>query len=308
MLRYVVVRLAGGLVTVWAVLTLVFFAVHLAPGDPAAAALAQSAAPADVLEQRREALDLNRPILIQYARYLGRLTGGDPGVSWATGQQVGPMVAQQIGPTVELAVTGTAVAVVLGLVLGYWAAVTSPSLGARLSRGLTGVLLTIPIAVSGLAFVAVFAVHLRWLPATGQGTVLHLILPALAVGLAGCGGFARAVDAGLTQILNQPFLVAARAKGMTRVQAIRRHGLRLGLLPTLDLVALQLGYLLSGAVITETLFARQGLGRLIVFAVLNQDLPVVQALVALAAAVYALLNFLADLARVYIDPRVRLDW
>ncbi len=291
----------------WAVLTVVFVAFRLAPGDPAQAAMLQSTASEEVLQQRREALGLHLPPLAQYARYMGSLVQADLGISWATGQRVDQVLVQQLQPTIELAIAGLIFAVIMGMGLGYTSAVLGSALVGRLSRTLTGVILSVPIPFLGIAFATLFAVHLQWLPATGQGEIKHLILPGLVVGLSTCGGLARAIDAGISRVLSQPFLITARAKGLTRQQALWRHGLRIAALPALDLLALQLGFLLSGAVITETLFARQGLGRVLLSAVLNRDLPVLQAVVTLSALVYTMLNVLADMAHSWLDPRIRFQ-
>lgn len=305
MLRFAGRRLLGLLISLWAVATLTFLAVHLVPGDPARAALSQSTASQDVIERRREALGLDLPLPVQYGRYLSRLARGDLGVSWSAGQPVSLLIGQQIPATIRLALAALAVAVIIGGALGIASALGGGTWIGQASRSLTGLFLAVPVMVSGTVLIWLFAILLGWLPATGQGGLRFLILPALVVGLSTSGGIARTVEAGVGEALRQPFMRLARAKGLTRVQATISHALRVGLLPTLDIVALQFGFLLGGAVVTEAVFARQGLGRLLLFAVLDKDLPVVQGIVVLAAAVYTVLNAFSDIAKAALDPRIR---
>lgn len=305
MFRFIAWRLAGVLLSLWAAVTLVFFAANIIPGDPAEAALAQSTASADVLEQRREALGLNDPLGVRYLRYIGGLVTGDLGVSWSLGQGVGELIAGQFAPTLALAFAGLAIAILAGGLLGLGATLGQGGWLGELSRGAVGLLLSVPVMVSGTLLIWVFSVLLGALPATGQGSAAQLVLPALAVGLNTSAGIARTVEAGVRAVSQESFLLLARAKGLRRWQVLTRHALRVGLLPTLDLIALQFGFLLGGTVVTEIVFARQGLGRLLLFAVLDQDLPVVQGIVVLAAAVYGVLNLAADIAKAWLDPRLR---
>lgn len=301
----VVRRIIGALLALWAVLSAVFFMIHFAPGDPAQAALMQSSASTDVLEQRRAALGLDLPIGAQYLRYLLRVSSGDLGVSWSTGQSVAVVLMEQLRPTLALATASIVVAVLVGLCLGISASMGTTPAAVALARGVTGLLLSVPVMVTGIVLIVVFAIGLDWLPATGYGSTQQIVLPAFAIGLGASGGIARSVDAGLTAILHEPFLLAARAKGLTRTRAMARHGLRVGLLPVIDIVALQLGYLLSGTVVTETLFARPGMGRVLLSAILNRDLPLLQGVVVISAVAYTGLNILADVAHGWLDPRIR---
>src|SRR5690606_29945129 len=223
------------------------------------------------------------------------------------GQGVGELIAGQFAPTLALAVAGLGVAVVVGGGLGLGAALGEETWLGEVSRGATGLLLSVPVMVSGTLLIWVFSVLLDLFPATGQGTPGQLVLPALAVGLNTSAGLARTVEAGVRAVAQEPFLLLARAKGLRRWQVLSRHALRVGLLPTLDLIALQSGFLLGGTVVTEIVFSRQGLGRLLLFAVLDKDLPVVQGIVVLAAVVYGVLNLAADIAKAWLDPRIRGD-
>lgn len=307
MLNLALRRLFGAILSLWAAITLTFLILYLTPGDPAEAALSQSTASQDSLEQRREALGLDLPLPVQYGRFLLNLTRGDLGVSWAGGQPVSLLVGQQIGATTSLATGGMVIALVSGVGLGLLAITNQDNWLGGISRGAAGFMLGMPVVFSGILLILIFSIRLNWLPATGQGTFRQLILPSMVVGLSAAGSIARAVDTGVSEALSQPFIRAARAKGLSPAQALHRHAVRVGLLPTLDIIALQFGFLLGGAVVTETIFARQGLGRVMLTAVLNKDLPVVQGIVILAALSYSLLNLLADLSHAWLDPRIRLN-
>src|SRR5574341_5838 len=299
--------MAGLFASLFVTLTLVFLTIHLMPGDPAQAALSQSTASQDVLERRREALGLDLPIHVQFGRYLWRLLHGDLGVSWSAGQSVGFMIASQLAPSAGLAASSMLMAVSLGTVLGLSAAVGA---GNRLSgtvRAISGFLLSMPVMFTSTFLVWVFALRLGWLPATGDGDLDQLVLPAAALSPGVAASISRVVDSGVTDVMRQPFMQTALAKGLSRRQAIFRHALRVGMLPALDVIALQAGYLLGGTVVVESVFARQGVGRLMLTAVLDKDLPVVQGVVILAAATYSLLNIAADIAHALLDPRIRLD-
>jgi peptide/nickel transport system permease protein len=292
-------------VSLWVVMTLTFFAIHLLPGDPAEAALSQSTVSQDVLQRRREALGLDQPLFAQYTNYVSRLVQGKLGISWATGEPVEFMISHQLAPTISLAVMSLVIGAGTGLVLGYAAAVPESGSLQFVSRSVTGFALAAPVMFSGTLLVWLFAIRLNWLPATGQQGPLSLLMPSAVVGLSLSGAVARATDAGIRSALEQPFVLAAKAKGLNRALAVRRHALRVGLLPLLNIIAGQFGFLLSGTIIAESFFARPGLGRLLLSAVLTHDVPVVQALTMLSCAIYITLNMLADILHFVFDPRIR---
>lgn len=304
MARFVIRRLLGLVLTLWAAATLTFVALRLVPGDPVEAALADSNAAPDVVERRRAALGLDQPSIIQYGRYLGGLLLGDLGVTWYSGEPVSLAIGQQLPATVRLASSAMVVAVILGLGLGALSASRQNRILAAMSSVLTGFSLATPVIISGPLLIYLFAIRLDWLPATGQGGPASLVLPSLVLGISASGGIARVVSAALGDALAQPFTTTARAKGLSPRQVLSRHALPVALMPVLTVIALQFGFLLGGAVVTESLFARQGIGRLLVDAVLRKDLPLVQGVVLLSALVYSLLNFIADVAHAWLDPRV----
>lgn len=307
MTHFIIRRFVSVCFSTWLAITLAFLGLYLVRGNPAEAALSQSAAPRDVLERRQEALGLNLPVYVQYGRYLLNVARGDLGVSWFGGQSVGLLLGQQVGATVDLALSAMIVAITLGLGIGVISASRTNFWLSHTGRILGGLFLALPVILTGTLAIWVFSVGLGWLPATGQGGIRHLVLPALVLGVSVGGGIARVVDAGVSEALGQLFMRTALAKGLSRWRALWRHGLRVGLLPVADVLALQFGYLLGGTVITESLFARQGVGRLLVTAVLNKDVPVVLAVVIFAVITYSLLNLLADIVHAWLDPRIRVE-
>jgi len=315
MLIFALRRLFTILPVLWAAATLTFFAIYLSPGDPATAQLAQSGASAAALAQRRAELGLDDPLGLQYARHISGLLRGDLGRSWSSNQAVSGIIGAALPSTLALTLAATAIALLIGLALGTGAALarhaasTSSHLRyawldtALMTLALGG--LSTPVALSGLAAVLVFSLGLGWFPATGQGDVRHLLLPALVLGWTIAGSLARLTRDRLLDALGRPYILAARARGVPAWRLLWRHTARVALPDVLTMLALQIGFLLGGAFITESVFARRGLGRVAVTAVLAQDLPVVEGVVLLAALVYTLANLAADLAQLWLDPRLR---
>lgn len=292
----------------WAAATLTFFAIHLASGDPATAQLAQSGASAKAIAERRAALGLDDPLETQYARYLRGLLQGDLGRSWHSNRPVNQIIAEAALPTAVLTLAATGVSLLTGLALGTVAALARQRRWVWLDTtcmvlALTG--LSTPVAFSGLVAILIFSLSLGWLPATGGGGLRHLLLPALVLGWAGSGSLARLTRDRLLDVLDQFFITAARARGIPPLRILKRHAAWVALPDVLTMLALQVGFLLAGTVITESVFARRGLGRVAVEAVMAQDLPVVQGVVLLSALVYSLCNVSADAIRSRIDPRLR---
>ena len=301
---FVARRVFEGAFSLWAVLTLVFVLMQIVPGDPAEAALVQSTASQEQLERQRAALGLDQPIVRQYVRALLGVVSEQSPVSWSTGGSVRTAVSEHFGATAALAVTSMGIAIVLGFALGVVGAIGRGPIDAA-GRTIAGILVAVPIMFSGTFLIWIFAITLDWLPATGQQGLNSLILPAIAVGLSASGAIARAVDAALADVMNMPFILAARARGLRQSKIVWRHALPVALLPILDVLSVQFGYLIAGTIIAETVFARQGLGRLLLAAVVNKDLPVVQGVITINAFFYIAFNLLSDVLRGLIDPRIR---
>jgi peptide/nickel transport system permease protein len=305
-LRYLVRRILLTIPVLLGVATLVFSLIHLVPGDPAQAMLGDGAAPQDVAELRTS-LGLDRPLLEQYVTFLRHAITGDLGQSFRTGQPVTAMIVERMPATAELAVAAMIVAILIALPLGVVAAVwrgTAADYGA-MTFALAGV--SIPNFWLGPLLAIVFAVELGWLPVSGRGTLAHLILPAVSLGLALAAILARMTRASLLDELRELYVRAAQARGVSRVIAITMHALRNSMVPLLTIVALQFGAVLTGAVITETIFAWPGIGRLLIQSIGFRDYPMVQGCILLIAVTYVTVNLVTDLMYGVLDPRIRLE-
>jgi len=303
--RYIGRRLVQAAFVLWLAATLAFVGLQLAPGDPAQALLAASGATPEEIAERRAQLGLDDPFLVQYARYLMDLARGDLGRSWLHGRPVSRMILEQLPATVELAVAAMLVGVALGLGLGILGAVRRSTWLDTAVTAVAAVGLSTPTSWSGILAILLFSLQLGWLPATGEGGLRHLVLPALVLGFALSGSIARLVRARVVEVMGEPFVLAARARGLPSQRVLCVHVLRAALAPALTVIALQLGFLLGGAVVTESVFARRGLGKLAVEAIVWRDLPVVRGVVVCGAIAYVLANLAADLAQAWLDPRLR---
>ena len=306
MFRYFIRRVLLAVPVLLGVATLVFSLIHLVPGDPAQAMLGDGAAPQDVAELRTS-LGLDQPLLTQYTSFLRHAIAGDLGKSFRTGQPVTTMIMERVPATAELAFAAMFVAVLIAIPLGVVAAVwrgTSIDFGA-MTFALAGV--SIPNFWLGPILAIVFAVELGWLPVSGRGTMAHLVLPAFSLGLALAAILARMTRASLLDELNELYVRAARARGVSRTSSIATHALRNSLVPLLTIVALQFGAVLTGAVITETIFAWPGIGRLLIQSIGFRDYPMVQGCILLIAVTYVTVNLVTDLMYGVLDPRIRFE-
>lgn len=306
MLRYLIRRVLLTIPVLIGVATLVFSLIHLVPGDPAQAMLGDGASPQDIAELRTS-LGLDKPLLEQYVTFMRQAAVGDLGQSFRTGQPVTTMIAERLPATAELALAAMLVAILIALPLGVIAAVwrgTAADYGA-MTFALAGV--SIPNFWLGPVLAIVFAVELGWLPVSGRGTLAHLVLPAVSLGLALAAILARMTRASLLDELRELYVRAARARGVSRPAAIAGHALRNSLIPLLTIVALQFGAVLTGAVITETIFAWPGIGRLLIQSIGFRDYPMVQGCILLIAVTYVTVNLVTDMLYGVLDPRIRLE-
>jgi ABC-type dipeptide/oligopeptide/nickel transport system permease component len=276
------------------------------PGDPAQAMLGDGASAQDIAELRAS-LGLDKPLIEQYVTFIRQAIGGDLGRSFRTGQPVTTMIIERMPATAELAVAAMIVAIVIAVPLGVVAAVwrgTAVDYGA-MTFALAGV--SIPNFWLGPLLAIVFAVELGWLPVSGRGTLAHLVLPAISLGLALAAILARMTRASLLDELNELYVRAARARGVSRAAAITSHALRNSLVPLVTILALQFGAVLTGAVITETIFAWPGIGRLLIQSIGFRDYPMVQGCILLIAVTYVTVNLITDLLYGALDPRIRFE-
>ena len=297
-------RLLSTIPVLFGAITLVFVTMRILPGDPTEVLVAQGGGTAaDVATLRRE-YGLDQPLGLQYFSFLLDLVRGNLGRSLFTNQRISQIIAQQAPATISLAGAALAVAIGIGLPLGIVSATRQGSWLDTFCVGISLVGVSVPIALSGIAMVLFFSLTLRWFPATGQGTLRHLILPAAVMGFASAGSIARLVRTQLVDVLNEEYIYVARAKGLAENHILVFHALRNALIPVLTLIGLQFGFMLGGAVVTESVFARQGLGSTLVDAILRQDYPVVQGIVIVSAALYTAINLIVDMSYCYLDPRI----
>jgi peptide/nickel transport system permease protein len=304
MTRMLLARLAQAVPVALAVATVVFALLHLVPGDPVELLLGEGARAADV-EALRARLGLDRPLGEQYLDFLAGLAHGDLGTSLATGRPVADLLVEHYPATFELAVAALLVALVVALPLGIAAALRRDRAldhGARLFA-MAGV--SVPSFWLGPVLILLFAIHWDLAPVSGRAGPASLVLPAVTLGTSMAGLLTRIVRASLADELERPYMTTARAKGLPRRQVILRHALRCALVPVVTVAGLQFGALLTGAVVTETIFSWPGIGRLLIQSIRLRDYPVVQGVVLLIALTYVVVNLLTDLLYARLDPRVR---
>ena len=305
MLTFTLRRFLSMLLVLWGVVTLTFFAIRLLPGDPATVIISQGGGSAKDIAQLRERLGLDEPLPVQYGRFLGRLVQGDLGTSLVSHRPVSDAIAEQLPHTLALATSATLLSVVLGVSMGVLAATHQGTWVDQLCITLAVLGVSLPILLSGLLLILLFSLVLGWLPATGQGSWRHLVMPALVLSMASLGTIARLVRTQMLEVLPQDYVSVARAKGVSERAILWRHALRNALIPVITIIGLQFGALLGGTMVTESLFSRRGLGRLVVDAISWKDYPLVQGVVILVAAIYVIVNFLVDISYGLLDPRIR---
>ncbi len=305
MLSYLVQRLAGAGLVMLGVVSIVFVLIHLVPGDPVEVMLGESASAAD-REALRSALGLDRPVLSQYLAYLHGLLQLDLGVSIHQREPVIDLLLERLPATGLLAVASLLVTVLLAFPLGIVAAVRRNSAWDTSAMGFSLLGVSIPNFWLGPLLILLFSLWLGWFPVSGQHGLASVVLPALTLGTGLAAVLSRMLRSSMLEVLHEDYLRTARAKGLPPARIILHHALRNALLPVITLLGLQLGALLAGAVITETVFSWPGIGLLTIESIQSRDYPVVQACVLLISVVYVLVNVVTDLAYAWIDPRIRL--
>ena len=306
MFRFLIRRLILTIPVVLGVATLVFSLIHLVPGDPAQAMLGESASPADMVELRAR-LGLDRPLIVQYGRFLKGLVRGDLGTSLRTNQPVADAIAERMPATFELGMAAMLIAVVFAVPLGVMAAVGAGTVIDHTATTLALIGISMPNFWLGPLLAIVFSVTLGWLPVSGRGTLAHLVLPAVTLAAPLAAVLARMTRASVIEELREPYILAARARGVSKMRAVLQHAFRNSLIPIVTVVGLQFGAVLTGAVITETIFAWPGVGRLLIQSIGFRDYPLVQGCILLIAVTYVSVNLLTDLVYGFLDPRIRYE-
>lgn len=315
MLRFIAVRLAMLVGVLVAVSVVTFSLVSLLPGDPAMQVLGTSNATASSLSQVRHQMGLDQPLVQRYADWLGHALTGNLGRSIQTHEQVSSVIAQRLPVTAELVVLSLVIALLMAIPLGVWSAYRAGSLADKVASGLSLGFLAMPPFVVGLGLIYLLSVRLNWLPATGW---IHLsddpaqnlrsaLMPSIALALGNVAVFMRLLRADMRTTLQEDHVLLARAKGMPTGTILFRHALRPSMFSVLTVLGVQIGALVGGAVVVESIFALPGVGSLLVGAILQRDIIVVQGVVLVIAVIYVLSNFLVDMAYTVLDPRLRSE-
>ena len=305
MTGYLLRRIGYAAFVVWGAVTIIFVVMRFVPGDPASAMLGPTATEAQLVAARAR-LGLDRPVLVQYLRYVEHAAQLDFGDSYRLGGPAMIRVADRLPATLLLALASTLFAVGVGFPAGVLAARRHGSWFDRTASRASLVGQALPTFWTGIMLILVFAKTLRLLPSAGATSWRHLLLPAVALGLPFLSIVLRLTRSGLLDVMNENYVQVARAKGITEARVVYRHAVRNMLLPVVTVVGLQLGTLIGGAVIVETVFAWPGVGRLLIDAIQNRDYPIVQAATAMIAAVFVVTNLVVDVTYTWLDPRVRL--
>lgn len=307
MLQYIVRRLLLTIPTIFAISLVVFLMLHAVPGDPAIIFAGDKNVTPEQLAFVRRDMGLDRPIAVQYLDYVTRIFRLNLGRSLYSRIPVTMEIGNRISSSAELAAAAFALAVTLGIVFGVISALWRSTWidVAAMSFAITGV--SMPIFWLAQMLIFVFAIHLGWFPVTGAGGLNRLFLPALALGLISSATLARLVRSSVLEILGLPYVTTARSKGLAEMKILARHVMKNAFIPIITVMGLQFGTLLSGAVITETVFARPGMGKLLIDAILIKDFPVIQAVVLFVSLIYVLVNLLVDISYGLLDPRIRFD-
>jgi peptide/nickel transport system permease protein len=307
MARYVRKRLVLAVPTILLTSLVVFLMLFLIPGDPASIYVGEQTATPERLAEIRRVMGLDRPLHVQYADFLWRALHGDLGRSLQTNRPVLDEILGRLPSTIALAGTAMALAVLLGLGLGLASGLRHNSIVDTLAMLIALFGVSVPVFWLALLLIMLFAVQLQWLPATSGPGFRGLVLPAVSLALLSAASLSRLVRASILDVLRLDYLTTARAKGLAARVVVLRHALPNAILPVITAMGLQFGALLSGAVITETIFARPGLGKLVVDSIQSKDLPTVQGVILVLAGIYVLMNLLVDLSYGLIDPRIRFE-
>ncbi len=312
MLAYIIRRLLSTLIVLAIVGVFVFLLLRLSPGDPAAI-IAGDNATEEQIAQMRQRLGLDDPLVVQFTRWAWSILHGDLGISIFSNAPVIELMRQRMEPTISLALTTLIIAVSIAIVSGVFAAARAGSLGDRAVMAFAVMGFSVPVFVVGYLLVYIFSINLRWLPVQGYKPIAdglwewlrHLILPSIALGLSYVALIARITRASMLDVLAEDYMRTARAKGVGRSSMLMKHALKNAAVPIVTIIGIGVALLISGVVITETVFNIPGIGRLTVDAISKRDYPIIQGVILVFAGVYVLINLVVDLTYTILDPRIR---
>lgn len=301
----ILLKIFTAFVSIFGSLFLVFFINYLLPGDPVLSLLDPSTATAEAVANLRKELGLDQPLYVQFIEYFSDFLHGNFGQSIVNSEPVLPKILSQFPATFALTLTSAILSIVIGVTFGVLSAIYQNSWIDIIARliGLFGI--SMPTFWSGILLILMFSVQLNWLPAMGSDNWKTLVLPSLSLGFVGAGFIIRLVRNSMLEIIHEPFIVTLRAKGLSERVIMYRHALRNALIPAITVIGLNIGEMMAGTVVIETVFSRQGIGRIVADAIMAKDLPVIQGVVFFSAIIYILVNLLVDLSYSMIDPRVR---
>jgi peptide/nickel transport system permease protein len=301
----VLLKISTAFVSIIGSSILVFSIIYLLPGDPVLSMIDPSVATPEMVANLRKELGLDQPFYIQFSEYFMNVLQGDFGQSVVNSEPVLPKIVEHFPATLALTITSAVLSVVIGVTFGVLSAIYRNKWIDIIARiiGLFGI--SMPTFWSGILLILIFSVYLNWLPSIGSDGWKTLVLPSLSLGFVGAGFIIRMVRNSMLDVINEQFIVTLRAKGLSERVVMYRHALRNALIPAITIIGLNIGELLAGTVVIETVFSRQGIGRIVADAIMAKDLPVIQGVVFFSAIVYVVINLLVDLSYSFIDPRVR---
>lgn len=306
--KYILRRLLMLIPVILGVTFIIFTMMYFTPGDPARIMLGEAAAEADVIRLRAE-LGLDDPFLVQFGRYVkDAVVHQDIGRSYTTKRPVLELIMTRFPSTLKLAALGIMVAVIIGIPTGIISATKQYSLFDNVAMVVALLGVSMPNFWQGLMGILIFSVYLGWLPSSGFNTPAHMVLPALTIGTSTAAIITRMTRSSMLEVIRQDYIRTARAKGQVESKVINRHALKNALIPIITVIGLQFGYLLGGAVLTESIFAVPGVGRLMVDSIRSRDFPVVQGGVLFIAVTFSFVNLIVDILYAFVDPRIRSQY
>ena len=313
MLLYFVKRIFLGILIIGVAMTLMFFMIHLVPGDPARIMLGPRATP-EMIADISMRMGLDQPLVIQLMKFLGNILKGDLGIDVLSSRPVTEIVFGQLPYTLWLIFSAIFGAMLIGIPLGCYSALHRNTLADRVTGVISVACITAPSFVVALYSLLIFAVTLKWFPAIGAGDkgdffdqVSHLVLPAFAIGVSWVGYLSRLVRASMLEVLGENHIRTARAFGLTEFTIVYRYALKIAILPTVTVIGVGMGFLLSAAVLTEIVFARPGLGKLIIESITSRNYPVVMGSVLVSTVLFVISTTISDLVNAWLDPRIRAN-
>ena len=307
MLKFIGKRLLMLIPVLIGVSLIVFTLMQLSPGDPAMIILGAQAAPEDIAILR-ESMGLNDPLIVQFFRFLLGMFTLDFGTSYKDGMPVLTKLLEALPYTAELTFCAVMLALIIGIPAGIISATKQYSIFDRIASVLALIGFSTPNFWLSIMLILVFSVNLKWLPVSGTGSILHLVLPSIALGVQSAAVFTRMTRSSMLEVLNMDYIRTARAKGLSERVVILKHALKNALIPVITVVGLQIGLLFGGAILTETVFAWPGVGRLMIDSIRAKDTPVVQGGVIFTASIFVFINLLVDILYAYVDPRVKAQY